>query len=132
MFRSDESKGTFRLENNTVYKLQSIKFSSISTWTWPKSGLTYLPCLHKSTTEIQKKSQLSSNKTLLLNIFQRFWRGIPKFACTFFSVCSTAFVFTIQRFPYWIGWGESPYKSNIFSFPPPRKSPHQVFIPLPH
>ena len=99
MFRSDESKGTFRLQNNTTnFNLSNlVEYSNTG---WPKSEHTYLLCIHKSTNEIQKKSQLISNKALSLNIFQRFWKGIPKFACKFFSVGSRAFVFTVQGFPY--------------------------------
>ena len=45
MFHSEESNETFRLQNNTVYAVQSFQFKR-----------TYLLCLHKTTHELQKTS----------------------------------------------------------------------------
>ena len=45
MFHSEESNEAFRLQNNTVYAVQSFQFKR-----------TYLLCLHKTTHELQKTS----------------------------------------------------------------------------
>ena len=53
MFRSEKSNWTFRLQNNTVNKLQSAQFSTIFKLELCGKVNKYLLCLHKN--ELQNK-----------------------------------------------------------------------------
>ena len=57
MFCSEEPGGTFRLQKNAVYELQSVKFTTTFKDEHGGKVSTNTACLHKAIYELQKKFQ---------------------------------------------------------------------------
>ena len=102
MFCNNKSNKTCILQNNTFYKIQSIKF--ITTFKPEHSGKvkTHISCV---STKLQMNYKRRVSKTLLKYFckysFSDFWNErnleIYPFVRMFFHVCLRAFAYTLRR-----------------------------------
>ena len=94
MFCSEESDCIFRLQNNIVYELQSIQFS------------TALKHKHdgklNQNTSCVTKLQMNNERSFNNAVVEYFWKrileitGISSFACLFFCKRARAFVYMVR------------------------------------